>query len=97
MVKDFLGKGTIQKVASLIAILALVVSVFLLTAFFIKNAVHSEAQKTKTEVVERVKSLGADSMAKSVAKALHAVSSFKTKVKKEFNKLDSLDTVRTTE
>jgi hypothetical protein len=93
MEKNFLGKGA-QKIVSGIAIAVLIVAIVFLTAFLIQRAVHNEAQKAKTELVEKLKKVdnfNDSAAAKKVAKTIHKFKSFKNKVKGELKALDSTD------
>jgi len=68
-----------------------------LAAVLIKKYVEHEATKAKTELVDKVKSvknIDDTTAAKSVAKAIHKVTSFKDKVKSELKSLDSTDSIK---
>jgi uncharacterized membrane protein len=94
MEKNFLGKGSIQKIVSAIAIIVLVVAILFLAAFLIRTAVHNEAQKAKTELIEKAKKVenfNDSAAAKNIAKTIHKFKTFKNKVKNELKTLDSTD------
>jgi uncharacterized membrane protein YraQ (UPF0718 family) len=85
-----------KKLIDAISIVVLCIALLLLAGYLIRSAIRNEAQKAKTEMVEKVKTIKIDdtSAAKSVAKSIHKFRTFKAKVKSELKSLDSADTAK---
>ena len=84
-----------------ILIIGITVLCFLFMVFIavvIKKAVTHEAQKAKTEMVEKVKTTindsTADKAALITAKTIHGLKTFKDKIKRDLKSLDSADTAK---
>jgi capsular polysaccharide biosynthesis protein len=85
-----------NKILIVIATIAFCLLMILLCLYVVKITVKKEANKAKTELVEKVKSanINDSTVAKSVAKTIHKFAAFKNKVKNDLKDLDSADSVK---
>jgi len=72
----------------------LILIIFFITKEIIKRDIKGEAQRAKTELIEKTVNFNDTAAAKVVATTIHKFSAFKDKVKKELKTLDSTDTAK---
>ena len=82
-------KGILQLIIFVVAIIAVLIGCY----FFIRMAIKSEASKAKTEMIQKVKSVNfnEDSVALKIAKTIHKITSFRSKVKGDLDSLNDAD------
>ena len=79
------------KLIKIVEIVVLCGALMFLVFFVTTKIVKMEAQRAKTELIEKTVNFNDTAAAKVVAKTIYKFSAFKDKVKKELKTLDSAD------